>query len=368
MTAPAAAAPEPGPLHPTGGGGDRTQLYNVQNSPFLELRCPFTAYEALKMVLLLPLLLPRVLVGVGAIALIAAINSCVAWNWPVDRPLTPWRRRLVLASKELVFVVFTMIGFRVRVRGREHIAAAERLGAVAVFNHAAWLDAFIAVWLMAPSGVAKSNNAHLPVIKHAVRALQTVYIPDSKLHRAGAHGAGQQGLQAEAAAPEEARPPNAFLVTSRVTDVLKQRVEDPQYCKLGGYPMLVMAPEGTCSDGTCLLEFRTGAFSLGRPILPICLHYKWRGLNPSWTIIPELFHFVRLMCQFVNRLDVRSCGGGGEGARGGGGVGWGVRAPESVRGGGTLFGQEHVPSARTLLSAGGVGAAANCFLQVTPAA
>lgn len=57
--------------------------------------------------------------------------------------------------------------------------------------------------------------------------------------------------------------------------------------------MLVMAPEGTTGDGRCILQFRTGAFVPGVPVLPVCLAYGKRCHNPAWTIINEPFHFVR---------------------------------------------------------------------------
>jgi lysophosphatidylcholine acyltransferase/lyso-PAF acetyltransferase len=57
--------------------------------------------------------------------------------------------------------------------------------------------------------------------------------------------------------------------------------------------MLVMAPEGTTGNGRCILQFRTGAFVPGVPVLPVCLTYGKRCHNPAWTIVNEPFHFVR---------------------------------------------------------------------------
>lgn len=59
------------------------------------------------------------------------------------------------------------------------------------------------------------------------------------------------------------------------------------------YPLLVLAPEGTCGNGYSLLKFRTGAFVAGLPVLPILLKYKTSCINPAWTIINEPVHFVR---------------------------------------------------------------------------
>ncbi|PNW78002.1 hypothetical protein CHLRE_10g460350v5 [Chlamydomonas reinhardtii] len=406
----------------------------LRDSPFLELGCPFTAYEALKMLLLLPWVPLRLCLGGAALVALAVINSAAAWGVPPDQPLPAWRRNVVLASKELVGVVLWALGFRVRVAGRRHLQQALQLGAVGVFNHASWVDAFLLVWLMAPSGVSKADNAQLPVIGSAVRALQTVFIPYEKLSKqrraggasAGANGGssssssgssssdslaagdssaaaatqpataaavagasghasdpspglgvssagltGFVGAVAEAATGEAAcRQPaaassvlqqrrrqtasaaskhttgsstgnaatllghagadagggakaskgcsngrassssssssssSAFIVQGNVTEVLLQRVRHPSYCRPGGYPIVVMAPEGTTANGRGLLRFRTGAFVLGRPVLPICIKYRFRGANPAWTMGDARWNFLRLLCQWRNDLEV----------------------------------------------------------------
>eukprot|EP00798_Chlamydomonas_sp_ICE-L_P011193 gene11193-18810_t len=246
----------------------------IEDSPFVELDRPFTAYEAFKMVVLLPLAIPRALIGCLALVLIALINVlAVLGCGDIEAPMPAWRRRIILASKELLVVVVVMLGFKVTVKGRENIKKAEEAKAVVVFNHVSWLDAFILVWLLAPSGVALARNASIPVLGSAVRALQTIYIPKSK--KGGS-----------------------------VTTMLEKRVSEPNYGKLGGYPLLVLAPEGTCSNGKCLLKFKTGAFVLGRPILPILYKYKHKHHNPAWTVIIEPWHFLRLLCQWVNFLEV----------------------------------------------------------------
>lgn len=57
-------------------------------------------------------------------------------------------------------------------------------------------------------------------------------------------------------------------------------------------PMLSVAPEGTLSNGRCLLSFKTGAFVAGTPVVPILLRYKLRPFNPSWSIIIPFWHLV----------------------------------------------------------------------------
>ena len=61
--------------------------------------------------------------------------------------------------------------------------------------------------------------------------------------------------------------------------------------------MLVAAPEGTCGDGRGILQFRSGCFLPGVPLLPILFKYNISCQNPAWTIINEGWHFVRSCAQ-----------------------------------------------------------------------
>lgn len=238
-------------------------------SPFLDLSSPLTRYEVFKLVLLLPTVIPRIIVGLFVLIIIATINSIAILGCNMEGPIAPWRRRICLMSKELLIIVFYMLFFRMRVRGRENLKAAERLKSIIVFNHVSWLDAFVLFWLVSPSGVTLLRNSKIPIIKYATRALHTIYI--------------QKNVS--------------------VISILQQRVKHPAY--ISGFPIIAIAPEGTCSHGRCLLKFKTGAFALGKPVSPILFTYTSKTLNPAWTNMNIYFHFVRLMCQFDNGLDVQ---------------------------------------------------------------
>lgn len=248
-------------------------LYDTNNSPFLELRTPFTTAEAWRMLILLPLVPIRLAIAILACCIVAAINTVAAWNWPVAEPLTHQRRSWVLFSKEFLIIALWMLGFRVKVRGRENIAKAEALGSVIVFNHVSYVDALAIMWLLAPSGVGKSSVSNVPVLKYVVRAYQAVYFHEDK----------RSGSVPTKPKPEKKRNAVAYVVTGSVTEVLSKRVSVSSYGQPGGFPLVCMAPEGTCSDGRGLLEFRTGAFVLGRPVLPVCLKYAIKDHNPAWT-------------------------------------------------------------------------------------
>lgn len=108
--------------------------------------------------------------------------------------------------------------------------------------------------------MAKAFNAKIPVIKHAVRALQTVYIPDSKPKKDTPSITAAEGMKSSADVADSSTSKadsgsmvssgkkvvvDAYMAKEGVVDVMTKRVNDPNYCKLGGYPMLCLAPEGT---------------------------------------------------------------------------------------------------------------------------
>ena len=190
----------------------------------------------------------------------------------MDAPFPPWRRAVTVAGSKLAWAVLTALGFTIRVTGWEHVAAANASHprCVAIFNHVSWADAPLVMYLLAASGVSRASNAHIPLIGTCIRAFQNIYID-----RDGGRGAG---------------------VTARIA----ARVADPRW------PMVILAPEGTCGDGRCMLRFRTGAFVPGAPVLPVLLSYENARCNPAWTNHASVaWHFVRCGTQVSKVLAVR---------------------------------------------------------------
>jgi lysophosphatidylcholine acyltransferase/lyso-PAF acetyltransferase len=133
------------------------------------------------------------------------------------------------------------------------------------------------MYLLAASGVSRMENKDIPIIGTAILGFQTVFVSRDR-------------PAASSAPPTKSRS---------VAAIIADRVADPRW------PMVVVAPEGTCGDGRCLLRFRSGAFVPGAPVLPILVSYERAHFNPAWTIVHEGAHFLRLLCQFRKRVRVR---------------------------------------------------------------
>ena len=65
---------------------------------------------------------------------------------------------------------------------------------------------------------------------------------------------------------------------------------------------LLIAPEGTCTNGKYLIKFNLGAFIPLAPIQPIVIHYHYKYFNPSFSQDNKFIVLYRLLTQFVNRV------------------------------------------------------------------
>ncbi|CAD7699234.1 unnamed protein product [Ostreobium quekettii] len=254
--------------------------YDCRNSPFLDLRSPFTAWEKVKMALLIVTVIPRVLLAFLALSCMALLSTLATLHWPLDKPLPPMRRKIVLWSRHFSMVCVWLMGFWVRCHGWENVAEAEKKNVrLIMFNHVSYVDSFILVGYFAPAGLSKASNAGYPIIGRCIRSLQNIYLPDARQVKDGKNGTGVS--KAESVSEQ---------ITRRVTDLR--------------YPMLAVAPEGTCGDGRCILQFRTGSFVAGAPVLPVLFKYSNNGINPAWGVVNMGLHVLRVLCQFYNSVDV----------------------------------------------------------------
>ena len=136
---------------------------------------------------------------------------------------------------------------------------------VIVANHTSLLDAMFGSWFLAPMAVSKLAVKHIPIAGRFAVAMQTIFVdrkdPDSK---------------------------------HKVLDQIKRRTRDPRF------PSLMIYPEGTCTSGKCLVQFKKGAFTAQRPVQPLILQYS----SPYYNVAAcrdnqngMLHSFFLMMCQ-----------------------------------------------------------------------
>lgn len=196
-------------------------------------------------------------------------------------PLGPVRALLVRRWIQFwAFQVMFICGFyTIKVTGLENFEKGKRVGAIMIFNHISYVDPLALVALLAPSGVAKSGVSELPFIGPFAIALQFLFV--------ARRGTGDKVTR------------HTLPVDVDVPAVIASRAADTRY------PPMMIAPEATTKPKDCLLRFRRGAFTPGRPVLPVLLRYKARHFNPGWGVTHSTpFHLWRLLSQFVNHLSI----------------------------------------------------------------
>lgn len=165
------------------------------------------------------------------------------------------------------------------VRGKEHLAEAEKVRAVVAINHESYLDALVLMAVLTPTGVAKSSVARTPGVGAICRALGFVFVArrgTADVRDAWTLPAGEDPIKALARAASDDR-----------------------------FGLLFVAPEGTTKARQALLKFKRGAFSTGHPVLPMLIRYKYAHHAVGWGCWRSTpFHVFRTLAQFCTPTEV----------------------------------------------------------------
>lgn len=69
-------------------------------------------------------------------------------------------------------------------------------------------------------------------------------------------------------------------------------------------PPLCVFAEGTTTNGTDLIQFRTGAFLQQQPVQPVVLTYHWRHASPSWETVPNHHYAMQMLSQLGHAVTI----------------------------------------------------------------
>ncbi|XP_037654753.1 lysophosphatidylcholine acyltransferase 1 isoform X3 [Choloepus didactylus] len=98
------------------------------------------------------------------------------------------------------------------------------------------------------------------------------------------------------------------LVSRSDQDSRRKTVEEiKRRAQLGGrWPQIMIFPEGTCTNRTCLITFKPGAFIPGVPVQPVVLRYPNKLDTITWTWQgPGALEILWLtLCQLHNRVEI----------------------------------------------------------------
>ncbi|XP_007901220.2 lysophosphatidylcholine acyltransferase 1 isoform X1 [Callorhinchus milii] len=258
-----------------GGGGDEKEsarLPPVRN-PFvhdIRLSAPEKAKIAIMTVTLFPIRL-----------FLAAFMMLLAWpfaflaEWgrtekELEKPMTLWKKTLDFLLKVIMRAMWFAGGFHwMSVKGRRALPTEAPIMTLA--PHSSYFDAIPVTMTMA-SIVMKTESKDIPVWGTLIKYIRPV------------------------------------LVSRLDQDSRRKTVEEIRQRALsnGKWPQVMIFPEGTCTNRTCLITFKPGAFIPGVPVQPVVLRYPNKMDTITWTWQgPGALKILWLtLCQLHNKVEM----------------------------------------------------------------
>lgn len=222
-------------------------------NPFVHRLELSTTYDKIKTAIFTVIVLPFRVTAIVLLLIMAWILACVGLMGLTEkelrqRPITGWRRDTKMVTCRVMRVLFLFGGFHwVTVRGKQ--ASAKDAPVLALAPHSTYFDALPVVLLGAPSVVAKGETGRLPFFGKLINYTQPVYV--------------------------WREDPNSRQNT--IKEIIDRATSDQEW------PQVLIFPEGTCTNRSCLITFKPGAFYPGVPIQPVCIRYPNKLDTVTWT-------------------------------------------------------------------------------------
>ncbi|XP_041986687.1 lysophosphatidylcholine acyltransferase isoform X1 [Aricia agestis] len=232
--------------------GMRAEILN----PFVHKLELENTYEKIRTAIFTVILLPFRVVVILYLIVTAWFLACIGLYGLSEadlrkEPMKGWRSKLRFSILSLMRLVVVVAGFhRVRVIGRHHVPASPRDAPVVVMApHSSFFDAIAIVCLGAPSVVAKADTARIPLIGQLINYTQPVYVWRDD--------------------------PNSRQNT--IKEIIERATSKEDW------PQILIFPEGTCTNRSCLITFKPGGFYPGVPVQPVTIRYPNARDTVTWT-------------------------------------------------------------------------------------
>ncbi|CAH1398421.1 unnamed protein product [Nezara viridula] len=198
--------------------------------------------------MLLPLRL-GVIVGLLVLAWLLACLGMVGLSEEdiTQRPLLGWRRKVKNIIAKIMCMTYRAGGMSVVVKGRQ--ASRSQAPILVIAPHSTFLDAVIVYVTGFPSIIVRKESGSNPWLGKLINYTQPVYV------RREDHDSRQKTVQE-----------------------LINRVNSKE-----DWSQMLIFPEGTCTNRSCLITFKPGAFYPGLPIQPVLIRYPNKVDTVTWT-------------------------------------------------------------------------------------
>ncbi|KAG7187843.1 hypothetical protein KM043_016878 [Ampulex compressa] len=222
-------------------------------NPFVHRLELDTTYDKLKTAFLTVALLPFRLAAITALVIMAWLLACLGLHGLSEEdlrraPLKGWRRDMRIVICWMMRALFICGGFHhLKVKGQK--AETKDAPVLALAPHSSFFDALPVVYLGGPSIVAKAETGRIPFFGKLINYTQPVYV--------------------------WREDPNSRQNT--IKEIIERATSDEDW------PQVMIFPEGTCTNRSCLITFKSGAFYPGVPVQPVCIRYPNKLDTVTWT-------------------------------------------------------------------------------------
>ncbi|XP_055710713.1 lysophosphatidylcholine acyltransferase isoform X1 [Phlebotomus papatasi] len=222
-------------------------------NPFVHKMELINPLDKVKTAVFTVLLLPFRVIVICILLLLAWFLACIGLFGLTDedlrsKPMKGWRRTIQIMTAAVMRYLF-MAGSFHRVQFKGDWAPPKKAPILVVAPHSSFFDSLVVVLLGPPAVVAKAETASLPFFGKLINYTQPIYV--------------------------WREDPNSRQNTIKA---IKERANSPE-----DWPQIIIFPEGTCTNRSCLITFKHGAFYPGVPVQPVCIRYPNRLDTVTWT-------------------------------------------------------------------------------------
>lgn len=253
-------------------GEQKRELPPPFRNPFVhDLR--FTSAQKLQIGLMTVTLFPIRLFIAAFMMLLAWPFAFIASVGRSDATVEPqclWRKVVDLVLKTIMRVMWFAGGFHwISIKGRRALPAEAAI--LTLGPHSSYFDAIPVTMTMA-SIVMKAESKDIPVWGTLIKYIRPVFVSRSD---------------------QDSR--------RKTVEEIKRRAHSG-----GEWPQIMIFPEGTCTNRTCLITFKPGAFIPAVPVQPVVIRYPNQLDTITWTWQgPGAFKILWLtLCQLHNEFEI----------------------------------------------------------------
>ncbi|KAK5621352.1 Lysophosphatidylcholine acyltransferase 1 [Crenichthys baileyi] len=252
------------------GDGKKMDQPPPFRNPFVHA-LKFTPLEKAKIALMTVTLFPIRLLIAAFMMLLAwpfAFIASVGRSGTTVEPQCLWRRLVDIILRVIMRIMWFAGGFHwITVKGQRALPAEAPILTLA--PHSSYFDA-IPVTMTMSSIVMKAESKDIPVWGTLIKYIRPVFVSRSDQNS-----------------------------RKKTVEEIKRRAHNG-----GDWPHIMIFPEGTCTNRSCLITFKPGAFIPAVPVQPVVIRYPNKLDTITWTWQgPGAFKILWLtLCQLHNEF------------------------------------------------------------------